>query len=148
MIVARLKGRLDHAFRTKGIPLNFSRKVALRSLGENTQAGVDQYIANQVDKEQFVDDRFGASLKGVHTCLAEPSCRSTRSQFGALLVSIASGTCRCKNIIELLCERTANDGRQVPGGTVAGETDSPVRQAHRGLWGEKDGIKRVFVLAE
>jgi len=52
------------------------------------------------------------------------------------------------NIIELLCERTANDGRQVPGGTVAGETDSPVRQAHRGLWGEKDGIKRVFVLAE
>jgi len=63
MIVARLKGRLDHAFRTKGIPLKFSRKVALRSLGENTQAGVDQYIANQVDKEQFVDDRFGASLK-------------------------------------------------------------------------------------
>ena len=63
MIVARLKGRLDHAFRTKGIPLKFSRKVALRSLGENTQADVDQYIANQVDKEQFVDDRFGASLK-------------------------------------------------------------------------------------
>ena len=94
MIVARLKGRLDHAFRTKGIPLKFSRKVALRSLGENTQADVDQYIANQVDKEQFVDDRFGASLKGVHTCLAEPSCRSTRSQFGALLVSIAYGTCR------------------------------------------------------
>ncbi len=49
------KGRLDHAMRTAGIPISFSRKVAVRSVGESTRQNVEQYIVKQVDKERFVD---------------------------------------------------------------------------------------------
>ena len=62
VIVSRLKGRIDHAYRLTGNPLKFSRKVALRSLGENTQQDVDRYIAKQVDKQCFVDETFSSAL--------------------------------------------------------------------------------------
>lgn len=38
--------------------MEFSRKVAFRSLGENKRDEVEAYIAKQVTKEQFIDPRF------------------------------------------------------------------------------------------
>ena len=61
--VARVKGRLQHALRQANMPVRFSRKVSFRSLGENTRDQVEAYIANQVAKEQFVDDRFSDFLR-------------------------------------------------------------------------------------
>jgi len=43
--------------------VNFSRKVAFRGVGDNHTSDVENYIAQQVDKEQFVDPRFAAMLK-------------------------------------------------------------------------------------
>lgn len=57
------QGRLQHALRLAGTPVKFSRKVAFRSAGENHTSDVENYIAKQVDKEQFVDPRFAAMLK-------------------------------------------------------------------------------------
>ncbi len=61
--VARVKGRLQHALRLAGTPVKFSRKVAFRSIGDNHTSEVEGYIAQQVEKEQFVDPRFAAMLK-------------------------------------------------------------------------------------
>ncbi len=61
--VARAKGRLQHALRLAGTPVKFSRKVSFRSIGDNHSADVQAYIAQQVDKEQFVDPRFAVMLK-------------------------------------------------------------------------------------
>lgn len=54
----RVKGRLQHALRKTGVPVEFSRKVAFRSLGENTDEIVGNYIRGQVGKEDFADRRF------------------------------------------------------------------------------------------
>ena len=61
--VGRVKGRLQHALRLAGTPVKFSRKVAFRGVGDNHTSEVERYIAQQVDKEQFVDPRFAAMLK-------------------------------------------------------------------------------------
>jgi REP element-mobilizing transposase RayT len=61
-LAARAKGRLDHALRAAGLSLPFSRKVSVRSLGENTRRDVEAYIEHQVDREQFVDPRFEEAL--------------------------------------------------------------------------------------
>ena len=61
-IVARLKGRIDHAFRSSSSGFQFSRKVSLRSLGSNTEVEVQNYIANQVQKAEFCDSKFASQL--------------------------------------------------------------------------------------
>jgi REP element-mobilizing transposase RayT len=63
IVVARLKGRLEHALRTQGLPVPFSRKLAMRSIGDNSTAEVEQYIENQVGKERFADPRFAEILR-------------------------------------------------------------------------------------
>ncbi len=63
LFVARAKGRLQHALRLAETPVTFSRKVAFRSIGDNHTADVEGYIAQQVDKKQFVDPRFATMLK-------------------------------------------------------------------------------------
>jgi len=55
---ARVKGRLQHALRQAATPVKFSRKVSVRSLGENVRAAVEGYLGKQVGKEGFVDPRF------------------------------------------------------------------------------------------
>src|SRR5262249_21473384 len=55
---ARAKGRLDHALRQEGLDMPFSRKVAVRSVGDNSRRDVEAYIERQVDKERFIDERF------------------------------------------------------------------------------------------
>ena len=59
----RAKGRLQHALRKAGTPVDFSRKVAFRSLGENTTPDVEGYIRKQVGKERFADPRFEATMQ-------------------------------------------------------------------------------------
>ena len=63
LIVARIKGRIDHFFRSRGVPFKFSRKVSLRAIGDNTIADIQAYIGNQVEAAGFVDVRFAEALK-------------------------------------------------------------------------------------
>lgn len=59
----RVKGRLQHALRKCGTPVEFSRKVSFRSLGENTDGVVGNYIRKQVGKAGFADPRFKAIME-------------------------------------------------------------------------------------
>ena len=61
-VAGRAKGRLDHALRKTGWRDGFSRKVALRSLGENTLDVVLRYIATQLDRADLADPRYVNSL--------------------------------------------------------------------------------------
>jgi REP element-mobilizing transposase RayT len=53
---------LDHAGRTSGAKIAFSRKLASRSIGDNTRKDVEAYIERQVPKEQFIDSRFASAM--------------------------------------------------------------------------------------
>lgn len=59
----RVKGRLQHALRKAGMPVDFSRKVGFRCLGENTSAVVEEYIRKQVGKAELADVRYEAVLR-------------------------------------------------------------------------------------
>jgi len=61
-VAARAKGRLDHALRKTGWCYGFERKVAVRSLGENTLEIVLRYIATQLDRADLADPRYVNSL--------------------------------------------------------------------------------------
>ena len=63
-ITARAKGRLDHALRAQGWRSGLARKVALRSLGDNTLETVLAYIATQLDRADLADPRYAQSLAG------------------------------------------------------------------------------------
>jgi REP element-mobilizing transposase RayT len=54
-LAARLKGRLQHALRQAGRPTQFSRKLAVRSLGDVRSSQVVAYIEKQARKERFAD---------------------------------------------------------------------------------------------
>lgn len=74
----RVKGRLQHALRKFGAPVDFSRKVSFRSLGENTSEVVENYIQGQVGKADFADPRFQETMRRFTVVsdevrLAEPS---------------------------------------------------------------------------
>ncbi len=62
-LAARAKGRLDHLLRQRNSPIKFSRKVAVRAVGQNSNRDVANYIQHQVDKEHFVDERFAATIR-------------------------------------------------------------------------------------
>jgi hypothetical protein len=62
-IVGRIKGRIDHRFRSQKIPFKFSRKVSILALGNNTTADVLDYIRRQVDSAQFCRSDFADNLK-------------------------------------------------------------------------------------
>jgi REP element-mobilizing transposase RayT len=57
-LAARVKGRLQHHCRRRGTPVEFSRKLAVRSLGDPTRAQVEEYVRRQVPKEALADERF------------------------------------------------------------------------------------------
>lgn len=64
-IAARAKGRLVYAGRQNGLKIAFSRKLAVRSVGDNTRRDVEAYIQRQVSKERFADPRFLAVMNQV-----------------------------------------------------------------------------------
>lgn len=77
-IARLLKGRLQHALRAAGAPCDFSRKVALRALGENTREIVERYIREQLEHADLADPRYREGLRSHAfsndaTDLAEPS---------------------------------------------------------------------------
>ncbi len=57
-LAARVKGRIQHHCRKAGTPIDFSRKLAVRSLGDPTRTQVESYIRNQVPNESLADERF------------------------------------------------------------------------------------------
>jgi REP element-mobilizing transposase RayT len=58
LLASRAKGRLDHALRGAGVAASFSRKVSVRSVGDNTRKEVETYVAAQVANARFVDADF------------------------------------------------------------------------------------------
>ncbi|HPM82747.1 MAG TPA: transposase [Candidatus Anammoximicrobium sp.] len=63
VFAARVKGRLQHALRAAGVPTAFSRKLGVRTIGDNTATEVETYIRKQVDKEPLADPRFRDFLR-------------------------------------------------------------------------------------
>lgn len=64
LLAARAKGRLQHACSRLGLTAcAFSRKLAVRSLGDNTRAVVEAYIQQQAARSQYADERFKQYLK-------------------------------------------------------------------------------------
>ena len=63
IFTARMKGRLSYALRKANMPTSFSRKVSMRTIGKNRRADVEQYVARQVEKEEFADPRFEEFLE-------------------------------------------------------------------------------------
>ena len=59
---ARVKGRLQHALRRAGMPPDFSRKTAVRTLGDNTSGVVAAYLQKQTARAELADDRYRATL--------------------------------------------------------------------------------------
>ena len=92
----RVKGRLQHALRRNGTPVDFSRKVSFRSLGENTSEVVENYIRGQVGNGDFADPRFRATMRRFTVVaddirLAEPSeSNSGRYWYDLHLVMVAA----------------------------------------------------------
>jgi hypothetical protein len=62
-LAARAKGRLDYLSRKTGTPLSFTRKVAVRSIGENTRTAVETYVGSQVAKAEYADPRWEAAMQ-------------------------------------------------------------------------------------
>ncbi|MFN0051874.1 MAG: transposase [Planctomycetales bacterium] len=63
-LAARAKGRLQHALRKAKVkPVEFSRKLAVRSIGDNTASDVEKYIESQVSSAGFVDADFAKFLE-------------------------------------------------------------------------------------
>jgi REP element-mobilizing transposase RayT len=71
IFAARVKGRLQHALRQAGLATEFSRKVAVGTIGDNHRADVESYIERQVEKEPFADPRFKETLR--QFTVADPS---------------------------------------------------------------------------
>lgn len=112
-LAARAKGRLDHALRQAGLHSAFSRKVAVRSVGDNTREDVEAYVARQVVKEQFVDPRWAAALREFTVVneavdLSQPT-ESARGRYwhNLHLVLVVDGRCRLN---DLKVFRTLRDG--------------------------------------
>lgn len=63
LLAARAKGRLDHALRQAHWDISFTRKVAVRSVGDNTRRDVEAYLERQVCKARFVDPGFAAAME-------------------------------------------------------------------------------------
>jgi REP element-mobilizing transposase RayT len=124
-LATRAKGRLDHAFRTAHLPLEFSRKVAVRSVGENSTSKVAEYIRSQVANEHFVDPRFAELLRRFTVTsstvdLSIPSeSRSGRYWYNLHLVLVVDGRARIVDepgltVIRDGCSRiAANKGYRV-----------------------------------
>lgn len=78
ILAQRVKGRLQHALRARGAPADFSRKVTVRSLGENISDIVEQYIRDQLKHVELADPRYRqllatAAFEDHDVTLADPA---------------------------------------------------------------------------
>ncbi len=99
-LAGRVKGRLQHHCRRRGSPIDFSRKLAVRSLGDPTRVEVEAYIANQVPNEELADERFRETLASFTVVnpkvdLCEPTqTNSGRYWYNLHLVLVVDGRYR------------------------------------------------------
>jgi REP element-mobilizing transposase RayT len=99
-LAARVKGRLQHHGRRRGTPVDFSRKLAVRSVGDPTRAQVETYIRTQVPKETVADERFREMLNSFTVVnpqvdLAQPmASNSGRYWYNLHLVLVVSARYR------------------------------------------------------
>ena len=70
LLATRAKGRLQYLLRDRGFP-GFSRKVAVRSVGENRSADIERYVNAQVTRAGFVDPRFRESIQALTEVCAD-----------------------------------------------------------------------------
>ncbi|MBP7830759.1 MAG: transposase [Kiritimatiellae bacterium] len=63
LFAGRVKGRLQHALRQAGRPTGFSRKVAVRALGDTISPAVEGYLQEQTARAELADERYRATLK-------------------------------------------------------------------------------------
>ncbi len=61
-LAARVKGRLQHALRQAELACDFSRKTAVRSLGDNRSPEVEGYLRQQAVRAELADERYRATL--------------------------------------------------------------------------------------
>ena len=62
-LAARVKGRLQHALRQAAMSCEFSRKTAVRSLGDNRSPEVEGYLRQQAIRAELADERYRATLQ-------------------------------------------------------------------------------------
>ncbi|MFH0909026.1 MAG: transposase [bacterium] len=78
VLAQRVKGRLNNTLRLAGTPASFSRKVSVRTLGENISDIVEDYLRDQLKHIDLVDDRYRqllaeAALEDPTVSLADPA---------------------------------------------------------------------------
>jgi REP element-mobilizing transposase RayT len=99
-LASRVKGRIQHHCRRRGTPIDFSRKLAVRSLGDPTRTQVEAYIRNQVPSEALADERFREMLTSFTVVnpqvnLSNPTASSSgRYWYNLHLVLVVSGRYR------------------------------------------------------
>lgn len=109
----RMKGRLQYALRKNEAPVQFSRKLAVRSIGENCTATVQNYVSGQVEKEPLADPKFKEFLEqftlGFEAVdLAEPTASTSgRYWYNLHLVLVVRDRFRLTKAAEL---RKLRDG--------------------------------------
>lgn len=107
----RVKGRLQHALRRSNLDVNFSRKLAVRTIGDNHRAEVEAYIRNQVKNEELADPRFKEFLESLvfvdpDVDLSQPSeSLSGRYWYNLHLVLVMGGRYRIGDQQRLLLLR-------------------------------------------
>ena len=137
----RVKGRLQHALRKAGVPCAFSRKMALRSLGENTDTVVGNYIRGQVGKGDFADPRFREIMRQFtvvcnDAILTEPSeSNSGRYWYNLHLVLVVADRFRITNPERLGQLRDAAFGIAAEGGHRIGALSVMPDHVHMALRG-------------
>ena len=84
-IAQRAKGRLDHAIRKAGTPVKWSRKVAVRSVGEINTEQVIIYVRqqHQASPDEFADPTYRAALESCSCLEALDAERFTQSSSSA-----------------------------------------------------------------
>lgn len=78
LLAQRVKGRLNNALRLAGTPATFSRKVSIRTLGENISEVVEDYLRDQLKHVDLCDDRYrqllaDAAFEDPGVSLADPA---------------------------------------------------------------------------
>lgn len=99
-LAGRAKGRLQHALRQAGAPCDFSRKTAVRSLGDNRSPEVQGYLRQQAARADLLDDRYRAELQAAAfedaaiDLSAPTETTKGRYWFNLHLVAVTSGRFR------------------------------------------------------
>jgi len=63
VIAQRAKGRVQYALRKANTPQKFSKKLSIRSVGNNTTKDVTEYIRSQVENETYIDPKFAQKMR-------------------------------------------------------------------------------------